>query len=212
MSDSFDPWTVTCPLPMGFPRQEYWWELPCPPLGHLPNPGMNPHLLHWQVDSLPLSHQGSNCIHSSDKNSLGRVVGQICVFNNTILGVIQSLQRGKKKQTPNKQKYPKRETNKPPARKLLQSPRRAEMTWPHLRQLVIHWKMRVTRSCPTLCDPMDYNPWNSPGQNTGVGSCSLLQGIFPTQGSNPGLPHRRQILDCLSHQGSPRKRREKLTL
>ena len=33
-----------------------------------------------------------------------------------------------------------------------------------------------------------YSPWNSPGQNTGVGSLSLLQGIFPTQGSNPGLP------------------------
>ena len=38
-------------------------------------------------------------------------------------------------------------------------------------------------------------PWNSPGQNTGVGSRSLLQGIFPTQGSNPGLPHCRWILD-----------------
>ena len=45
---------------------------------------------------------------------------------------------------------------------------------------------------------------NSPGQNTGVGSLSLLQGIFPTQGSNPGLPHWRQILYQLSHQGSPR--------
>ena len=49
-----------------------------------------------------------------------------------------------------------------------------------------------------------YSPWNSPGQNTGVGSLSLLQGIFPTQGSNPGLPHCRQILYQLSHQGSPR--------
>ena len=48
-----------------------------------------------------------------------------------------------------------------------------------------------------------YSPWNSPGQNTGVGSLSLLQGIFPTQGSNPGLPHCRQILSQLSHQGSP---------
>ena len=47
------------------------------------------------------------------------------------------------------------------------------------------------------------NPWNSPGQNTGVGSLSLLQGIFPTQGSNPGLPHCRQILYQLSHLGSP---------
>ena len=48
------------------------------------------------------------------------------------------------------------------------------------------------------------SPWNSPGQNTGVGSLSLLQGIFPTQGSNPGLPHCRRILYQLSHQGSPR--------
>ena len=48
-----------------------------------------------------------------------------------------------------------------------------------------------------------YSPWNSPGQNTGVGSHSLLQEIFPTQGSNPGLPHCRQILYQLSHQGSP---------
>ena len=45
-------------------------------------------------------------------------------------------------------------------------------------------------------------PWNFPGQYTGVGSCSLLQGIFPTQRSNPGLLHCRQILYHLSHQGS----------
>ena len=49
-----------------------------------------------------------------------------------------------------------------------------------------------------------YSPWNSLGQNPGVGSHSLLQGIFPTQGSNPGLPHCRQILHQLSYQGSPR--------
>ena len=49
----------------------------------------------------------------------------------------------------------------------------------------------------------EYCPWNSPGQNTGVGSLSLLQGIFPTQGSNPGLPHCRRILYQLSYQGSP---------
>ena len=46
-------------------------------------------------------------------------------------------------------------------------------------------------------------PLNVPGKNTGVGSHSLLQGIFPTQGLNPGLPHCRQILYHLSHQGSP---------
>ena len=59
---------------------------------------------------------------------------------------------------------------------------------------------KVTQSCPTLCNPMNYSPWNSPGQNTGVGSLSLLQGIFPTQGLNPGLPHCRWILYRLSHK------------
>ena len=48
------------------------------------------------------------------------------------------------------------------------------------------------------------NPWNSPGQNTGMGRVSLLQGIFPIQGSNPGIPHCRWILYQLSHKWSPR--------
>ena len=49
-----------------------------------------------------------------------------------------------------------------------------------------------------------YSPWNSPGQNTGVSSLFLLQGIFPTQGSNPCLSHCRGILYQLSHKESPR--------
>ena len=44
-------------------------------------------------------------------------------------------------------------------------------------------------------------PWNSPGKNTGVASHSFLQGIFPTQGSNPGFLHCRQIPYCLGHEG-----------
>ena len=48
-----------------------------------------------------------------------------------------------------------------------------------------------------------YTPWDSPGQDTGVGSLSLLQTIFPTQGSNLGLPYCRQVLYQLSHQGNP---------
>ena len=66
----------------------------------------------------------------------------------------------------------------------------------------------VARFCPTLCDPMDCSPpgsyvhGDSPGKNTGVGCHTLLQGIFPTQGWNPGLPHCRQVLYHLSHQGS----------
>ena len=58
----------------------------------------------------------------------------------------------------------------------------------------------IAQSCPTLCDPMDCSPPGSsvhgilPGKNTGVGCHFLLQGIFPTQGSNPSLPHCRQML------------------
>jgi len=63
----------------------------------------------------------------------------------------------------------------------------------------------VAQSCPTLCDPMDTRllcPWDFLGKRTGVGCHFLLQRIFLTQGSNPGLPHCRQTLDRLSHQGS----------
>ena len=64
---------------------------------------------------------------------------------------------------------------------------------------------KVAQSCLTLCDPMDciLHPWNFPGKNIGVGCHFLLQGIFQTQGSNPGLPHCRQTFYCLSYQGSP---------
>ena len=68
----------------------------------------------------------------------------------------------------------------------------------------------VTQLCPTLCDPMDCSlPGSSihgkfHGCGIGVGCHFLLQGIFPTQGLNLGLPHCRQTLYPLSHQGSPR--------
>ena len=61
-----------------------------------------------------------------------------------------------------------------------------------------------SESCSVVSDCLRshglYSPWNSPGQNTGSGSLSLLQGIFPTQGSNPGLPHCWWILYQLSHK------------
>ena len=69
----------------------------------------------------------------------------------------------------------------------------------------LKWKkVKVTQFVPDSLWPCGlYSPWNSPGQNTGVGSLSLLQGIFPTQGSNPGLPRRTQILYQVSYKGSP---------
>ena len=70
------------------------------------------------------------------------------------------------------------------------SPNRSEVKWKSL-------------SCVSLWLHGLYSPRNSPGQNTGVGILSLLQGIFPTQGWNPGLPHCTRVLYQLSHQGSP---------
>ena len=99
--------------------------------------GLNPrllHLLHWQVDSLPLSHLGSPCL--------------------------------------------------------------------------VHKEVLVTQLCPTLCDPMDCSPPGSSvheifqAKDTGVDCHFLLQGIFPTQGLNPGLLHCRLILYRLSYKGS----------
>ena len=71
----------------------------------------------------------------------------------------------------------------------------------------IHVCLLVFQLC--LCNSVDYSPpgsyvhGDSPGMNAEVGSHSLLQGIFPTQGSNPGLLHCRRILYCLNHPGSP---------
>ena len=65
----------------------------------------------------------------------------------------------------------------------------------------------VTQPCPTLCNPMDSSPpdssvhGDSPGKNTGVSYHALLQGIFPTQGWNPGLPNCTRSFYCLSHLG-----------
>ena len=65
-----------------------------------------------------------------------------------------------------------------------------------------------SESRPVVSDSLQphglYSPWNSPGRNTGVDSLSLLHGIFPTQGSNPGLLNFRQILFQLSPKGSIR--------
>jgi len=93
------------------------------------------------------------------------------------------------------------------------------LIWILLLALIIFFesemKVLVTQFYPTLCNPMNCSQ-ASPSMgfsrqeywvaisfsNTGVGGHALLQGIFPTQGSNPGLPHHRWILYHFSHQGS----------
>ena len=134
MSHPVAPWTVArqASLSMGFSRQEYWSELPCPPPGRLPNPGMEPPSL------TPLVLAG---------DSLSLVPGRLYACMLCL----------------------------------------------------------VAQSCLTLCDSMDHSPSGSSvqgeflGKNTGVGCHALLQGIFSTQGSNPGFLHCRWIFYHISH-------------
>ena len=96
--------------------------------------------------------------------------------------------------------------------KLIQSPHSGEplnQVWNDLFKIFLLYEkseVKWSESRSVMSDSLRplglYSPWNSPGQDTGVGSLSLLQGIFPTQGSNPGLPHCRQTLYQLSHKGN----------
>ena len=90
---------------------------------------------------------------------------------------------------------------------------------PRSKCLLISWQLSpsavISESHSVVSESLRshglYSPWNSPSQNTGVGSLSLLQGIFPTQGLNSGLPYCRRILHQLSHKGQaawPKKKKE----
>ena len=76
-------------------------------------------------------------------------------------------------------------------------------TWWHMR-----YEEWASESCSVMSDSLPpyglYGPWNSPGQNTGVGSLSLLQGDLPNPGIKPGSPALQRILYKLNHKGSPR--------
>ena len=94
--------------------------------------------------------------------------------------------------------------------KVLETIKNTHLIFNYIILLTLGLKVKVlgAQLCLTLCNPMDCSPpcscpWNSPGKNTRVGSLSLPQEIFPIQESNSGLPHFRQILYWLSHQGSP---------
>ena len=83
-------------------------------------------------------------------------------------------------------------------------------SWTPARE-INYFSFRITKWCESESCSMDswrpcglHSPWKSPGQNTRVGSLSLLHRVFPTQRLNPGFPHCRWILYQLSHQGSPR--------
>ena len=82
----------------------------------------------------------------------------------------------------------------------------------YLESLLLEWKWKWKCNHSVILDSLWPHglqparllcPWNFPGKNTGEGCCFLLLWIFPTQGSNLGLPHCRQIIYHVSHKGSP---------
>ena len=174
-------WTVArkAPLSMEFCRQEYWNKLPFPTPVDLPDPEIEPVSLHLlRVRRWILYHWAT--WEALDLLKLNP--NYSCKYYSCILGFWITAQA---------------------VNFFLLIELSGAM--PSSMVATIQWSdVKVAQLCLTLCDPMNYSPWNSPGQSTGVGILSLFQGIFPTQGSNPGLLHCKWILYQLSHKGSPR--------
>ena len=138
-----------------------------------PTQGLNPGLLHRQADSLPLSHQGS----------------PETLLANSYSSLLTA--SGKPSPGPRLKRHS------------------AWLALPHTLPAFSYCLLYLggsldhgSKSRSVVSNSLRLHGLNSPGQNAGVGSLSLLQGIFPTQGSNPGLPHCRWILYLLSHKGS----------
>ena len=166
------------PLSMGLPRQEYWSGLPCPPPGELPNPGIEPRSPTLQADSLLSEPLGKLKTDTREGTYYMCLVIQLCVTlcnhgpSFTRLLCPWGLFRPE-----NWSGYP----CPPPG---------------HLPNTGIK-----PRPPALQADSLPSEPAGKP-KNTGMGSRSLLQGIFLTQELNQGLLHRRQILYWLSHRGT----------
>ena len=150
---------------MGFSRQKYWSGLPFPSPGDLLDPGIELSSPALPADSLP---------------------------SEPLLLLLSRFSRVRLCATPQTAAH-----QAPPSLGFSRQEHWSGL--PFLLQCMkVKSESEVAQSCPTLHNLMDCSlsgflgPWNSPGKNTGVGSLPLLQGIFPTQESNPGLLHCRQ--------------------
>ena len=222
---------VACQAPLStqFPRQEYQSELPCPTPRDLPDPGIQ-NLLHKQVDSSPLVPPGkpmetARKLGSKEvKNPLiicyifvrHGVAFYMPLFLPNVQNVLScsvvsdslgphGLQRSRLLCPWNFTG----ENNRVGCYSLLQRSLmiQGQIQSLHLvHQQVDYLPLVLPESHSVVSVSLRphgmYSPWDSPGQNTRVGSCSLLQEIFPAQGLNPGLPLCRKILYQLSHQGN----------
>ena len=137
---------------MVFSRPEYWSGWPFPSPGDFPNPGIESRSPTLQVDSLPAEQPR--------KPRISQIVKGI--LNGCVIDSSRVLR------TPNK--IPKQ----------IKSKRKTCFKSTSI-SVNVKIKVKVTQSCPTLPPHGLCSPWNSPGQNSGVGSLFFLQGIFPTQ-------------------------------
>ena len=174
------PWTV-CSLSgssvHGILQQEYWSGLPLPSPGIFPTQESNPGLLHCRQMIYQLSYEGSPNVHCRNLEMLKIFVFMYNFLECLILHELVETERtGFKIFILNFQ--------------LLNSPVFQELNLPKKQG-----RRHIGRS-------IRYS-WGFSRQDTGVGCHALLQGIFPTQGSNPGILHCSHILQHLSHQGSP---------
>ena len=133
--------------------------------------------------------------HLSTKQNLAEITSLfVCRFKHLLMPNPSFISGKCKQKPPHRKEYFQNLLTKASERLLLYS-----ISSPDFKALFTYYfEVKWSESCSVVSDSLWphglYSPWNSPGQNTGVGSLSLLQGIFPTQGSNPGLPHCRQIL------------------
>ena len=196
-------WSVTCqaPLSVGLSRQEYWNGLPCPPPGDLPYPGieppslMSPALAGGFFTTNTTSHwfiiKEWNTETARGKTRLGQGVWE---------GVWAFHTLSRHASLPKCPHFHPSVTSS--ISLLLTMSFSGDFCHQHHHTQcfsLLKWESEVlvTQSCLTLCDPIDCSPLgtsvqgDSPGKNTGVGCYFLLQGIFPSRGSNPSLPHCR---------------------
>ena len=207
---------------MGFPRQEYWSELPFPSPGNLPDPGIEPQSPGLQADSLPSEPP---CFWQMLELELGNRKGRKITWRCWCVGfwvlsdhchmdLIRefifslSLNHLVLNRSFSVRFFCLQDLNfqlewKNSSGELLliwkfeicQLQETHTIDW-HFSFLFTSYRMDLTIIIFVLC------PWDSPGKNTGMGCNFLLQEIFPTQELNLGLLHCRQILNHLSHQGS----------
>ena len=160
---------------MGFSRQEYWRGLPCPPPEDLPSPGIEPTSL-----LSPLLQ-----VHSLPLSQQGRPRGYMySIVNHVMYYLYVSFL----------------------IKNYFDSGCFLVIFLHSNEKKCLH--NSESESCSVVSDSLRprglYSLWNSLGQNTGVGSLSLFQGVFPNQGSNPGLSHCWQILLPVEPQGKPK--------